>query len=154
MSRPDSRGGLKYYPTRKVRAPQGRITANGRRGNPRESATEIYRRKRLAYGLERALAHGPLAVRVERRGKSSPARWRQRGPANPIRSNADRSDTLARCAPKGGLSRLATGGLDRWLLTTELGLQAHSSVYEKTPPTSAVFFRYFVFALLTVDQPE
>ena len=41
-----------------------------------ESATEIYRRI--------------ISVRVERRGKSSPAQWRHYGHVNPTRCNTDR----------------------------------------------------------------
>ena len=48
------------------------LTAAG--GDPRDSATEIDRRPQQA-------------VRMERRGKSSPAHWRLCGYVNPVRSN-------------------------------------------------------------------
>ena len=60
-------------PVRKVRASQGRITANGRRGRPQGKCNRDI--------------PPALQVRVERCGKSAPARRRLRGHVNPIRSN-------------------------------------------------------------------
>ena len=60
---------------RKVRALPGRIAANGRQGRPsRECNRDI---------------PPALQVRVERRGKSSPAAGEPRGPVNLIRCNTE-----------------------------------------------------------------
>ena len=65
-------------------------------------------------------------VRVERRGKSSPGVRKRNAAVNSIRSNtAGELRFIARPARPlsgGGLSPLATVGLDRWLSTTESGL--------------------------------
>ena len=70
---------------RKVRAPQGRITDN-------------VRRRRLPGKCNRNKpphsAHRVQAVRMERRGKSSPAPWQHRANVNPIRSNTVCGQTL------------------------------------------------------------
>lgn len=79
---------------------------------PRGAASHPYR-QRVA-----------LSVRVERRGKSSPARRRLRGCVNPIRSNtAEERIAPARRVPRRWRRAvMATSGQDRWLFTTELGL--------------------------------
>lgn len=85
------------------------LTAAG--GDPRDSATEIDRRPQQA-------------VRMERRGKSSPACRRLYGYVNPIRSNtAEERIAPARRVPRRWRRAvMATSGQDRWLFTTELGL--------------------------------
>ena len=55
-------------------------------------------------------------VRVERRGKSSPATWEHRGAVNSIRSNTvEETQGRPGCFRGGGLSAAATRRLDRWL---------------------------------------
>ena len=72
-----------------------RITSGG--GDSKESATEIYRLL--------------LQVRVERRGKSSPAAWRLADHVNPIRSKIDSEAlTAVRRLPGNRLSPLGNGG--------------------------------------------
>ena len=81
-----------FYCVRKVRAPQSGITANSRRGRPQGKCNRDI--------------PPAVQVRVERRGKSSPACGEPRGPANPIRSNIDRGvfyTALARRYPEGWL---------------------------------------------------
>ncbi len=78
---------------RKVRAPQSRITANGRRGRPQGKCN-------------RDIPPG-LRVRVERRGKSSPEQGEPCCPANPIRSNtAEGHKRLLGVSFGGGTERL------------------------------------------------
>lgn len=73
-----------------------------------------------------------LSVRVERCGKSAPAAWQLVRHVNPIRCKIDEGyGWLARL--RNRLSCLATGRLDRWLFTTELGLQS-ALIYIKDPP--------------------
>ncbi len=62
-------------------------------------------------------------VRVERRGKSSPAAWEHRGAVNSIRSNTvEETHGLPDRLRGGGLSVSATIRRDRWLSITEPGL--------------------------------
>ena len=62
-------------------------------------------------------------VRVERCGKSAPARRRLRGHVNPIRSNTVEKHRRRPGAFRGGgLSCMATCSRERWLSKTELGL--------------------------------
>ena len=65
--------------------------------------------------LRRSEGYGACCdeVRVERRGKSSPAGWELSGAVNSIRSNTVGGHWFARPSPGGGLSLLATAGLDR-----------------------------------------
>ena len=68
---------------RKVRAPQGRMPANGWW-------------RRLQVKCNREIPPRETAVRVERRGKSAPAAWRLCRPVNPIRCKMKETHRAAR----------------------------------------------------------
>lgn len=92
-SRPDSCGQCAKAPVRgKSGLHRARITANGRRGRPQGKCNREI--------------PPVLQVRVERRGKSSPASGEPDGPANPIRSN-----TVERHMRRPGAS--CGGGIER-----------------------------------------
>ena len=93
---------------RKVRAPQGRMPVNGWW-------------RRLQGKCNRNIPPVIRPVRVERCGKSAPAAWQLVRHVNPIRCKIEEDHgLLARLRYR--LNGLATGRLDRWLFTTELGL--------------------------------
>ena len=105
---------------RKVRASQGGIPANGRPGRPEGKCNRKIPPR--------------FAVRMERRGKSSPGCGQPHCHVNPIRSNANWDNAAARRVPKGGWSRAATRGQERSSSTTEPGLQAPSLCACKSRP--------------------
>ena len=53
-----------------------------------------YRRPRVTLGTVQQRYTAAFAVRVERRGKSSPIAWKHCDPVNPIRGNTDRLGLL------------------------------------------------------------
>ena len=108
MGKPDNRvpKGM-----RKVRAPQGRMPANGWW-------------RRLQGKCNREIPPCFFMVRVERCGKSAPAAWRLCRHVNPIRCKIRGHIGLPVLFPQYRLSALATLRLDRWPFSTEPGLQA------------------------------
>jgi hypothetical protein len=86
--------------SRKVRTPKGRVVERSTRGNPRESATETYRRRPPSH------VNGGRA-RVKWCGKSAPASRRRGGWVNPTRCKVktDRSQ----------VTRRGPGGPHRWM---------------------------------------
>ena len=68
-------------------------------------------------------------VRVERCGKSAPAGSEVSGAVNSIRSNTVEGNMTGPVSPGGGWSISATICLDRWLSTTEPGLQVYLQDY-------------------------
>ena len=92
-------------------------------GDPRTSATEIYRRK----------------VRVKRCGKSAPGLWRHRFyDVNSIRSNAVEKHKVCPTASGGGWNPGAILGLDRWLSRQNPAYRPVS--HKKAPLFSGAFF--------------
>ena len=88
------------------------VTANGSRGGPQG---ECNRNK----------PPGFYRVRMERRGKSSPAQWRHCGSVNPTRSNIRMGHYVeAPHRPGEGVSPAATHGQDRSSFNTEPGLRS------------------------------
>ena len=95
---------------RKVRAPQGRVPANGWW-------------RRLQGECNREIP--PIcSVRVERCGKSAPAAWRLVRHVNPTWCKIVESTWGGPSRFRNRLSFPATERLDRWPFQTELGLQA------------------------------
>ena len=93
---------------------RARITANGRRGWPQGKCN-------------RDIPPVGTQVRVERRGKSSPAHRRLCCPVNPIRSNTAIKLNIGPMALiRWHWAAAATPCQDRWLFTTEPGLSFHS----------------------------
>ena len=82
---------------RKVRASQDRITANSSR-------------RRLQGKCNRKKPPRFFGVRMERRGKSSPAHVRACGHVNPIRCNTDWDGFAGPAVPKGGSERTGRPG--------------------------------------------
>ena len=85
---PQAREGM-----RKVRAPQGRMPANGRW-------------RRLQGKCNREIPPGETPVRVERCGKSAPAAWRLCRHVNPIRCKMKGAHRAARPVPVVSLERV------------------------------------------------
>lgn len=107
-------------PSRKVRPPQDRAMVNDHRGRRSRRTSgkvpqKINRRGRKA------------SVRVKRRGKSSPPRRRRRGHGKPGLEQAQIGGEAlsAPLSSAGGrTSPAATQGLEKWVPSTEAGLQS------------------------------
>ncbi len=110
--------------TRKVRAPQGRVPANGWW-------------RRLQGECNREIPPG-FPARVERCGKSAPAAWQLVRYVNPTRCKIEGGAWGGPLRSRYRISSLATGCVDRWPFTTELGLQA-ALIYIGKPAFGPVF---------------
>ncbi len=109
---------------RKVRAPQGRVPANGWW-------------RRLQGECNREIPPG-FPARVERCGKSAPAAWQLVRHVNPTRCKIEGGAWGGPPRSRYRISSLATGCVDRWPFTTELGLQA-ALIYIGKPAFGPVF---------------